>query len=784
MKRVFPVILVSMVLLGTGFSLGNPGRNSRISSGYLAVEPAYAGFTRTLPRNRALLPFERFERYRDQGEWDSAVKVLTAILRENKRLLPYVNAAFAELEIARGETTSAMVYAASAAATLDRAVARSAARLLAGWKEAAGETAVAFRIYGRLAAAPENDRRFEDAMEAERLRMRLGDTQTALMHLKRLLKHERNPQRRARIVEQVLAAENPSSIKTLRRYADAYYTAGDFPKARRLYYRAFSIARSGKRPSRGYSRGEAELIYRQARSEERADDFRTAIRTYKKIRAHAPKYRPEEIYYRIGLCYQRLGKDRTGEKYFRKALRATRKPRHRDDIWYRMALRRDNRKHRKEAVAFYSKILKHHSRSSWADDAAWRIGLGLLEDGKEEAALAAFEKALKRYPRSDYAPAFAYWRGRILERMGRRAEAAAAYAAVLETPGMPYYRARAVEGFERLGAELPDTMEKTAKEFYERGETIAGMNRLRVVREIGTNERSVAAARQLRKWVLESPPWGALAEATGGAFESRILSTIEGARGNEVSKERLEEIEALIGIGAFGLAGQELLATGVTPPDQPEKRVMLARLMAEAGRYREAIREVGSVVEASPVPVDPLSVPPLVADLWYPHFYADLARREARRYGIDTRLILAVIREESRFQADVASWAGARGLMQIMPSTGRMLAKSTGLEDFHVSWLNRPEINLRLGVHYLNNLAKMYGGRWFLALAGYNAGPGNTNRWVRQFPVEDEESWIERIEFRETRRYVKKVLGTYAIYRQLDGERLRLTNAFKTHGEG
>ena len=210
------------------------------------------------------------------------------------------------------------------------------------------------------------------------------------------------------------------------------------------------------------------------------------------------------------------------------------------------------------------------------------------------------------------------------------------------------------------------------------------------------------------------------------------------------------------------------MSLGIGDATSPEKIVSIARLLAEGGRYREAIRQIGVLIDQSPLPVDPASVPPIVADLWYPRFYARIAEKEAKRYDMDDRFVLSVIREESRFDAGISSWAGARGLMQIMPSTGRHLAKSLNLKGYRTAKLTDPEINIQLGVHYLSSLSRMYDGKLYMVLAGYNAGPGNTNRWVRQFKTTDEEMWIERIEFRETRRYVKKVLGTYAVYRQLD----------------
>ena len=145
----------------------------------------------------------------------------------------------------------------------------------------------------------------------------------------------------------------------------------------------------------------------------------------------------------------------------------------------------------------------------------------------------------------------------------------------------------------------------------------------------------------------------------------------------------------------------------------------------------------------------------MVAELLYPHFYSPIIKSEARKYGLDHRFVLAIIREESRFDPGIASWAGAQGLMQIMPATGRSIAKSLKIRSFKREQLQNPETNIAMGTYYINRMKKQYDGREYMALSGYNAGPGNTSRWARQNPSLDEEIWIEKISFNETRALCK-----------------------------
>jgi soluble lytic murein transglycosylase len=148
----------------------------------------------------------------------------------------------------------------------------------------------------------------------------------------------------------------------------------------------------------------------------------------------------------------------------------------------------------------------------------------------------------------------------------------------------------------------------------------------------------------------------------------------------------------------------------------------------------------------------------------YPFPYKDLILAEAPEKGLDPFLVAGLIRQESMFSADIASGAGARGLMQIMPATGRSLARGAGIRRFDVDMLNRPEINIHFGTTYFAEMLDRFGGRVGAALAGYNAGPHRVQQW-RDFPEwEDEELFMERIPYDETRDYLKKVQQNARIY--------------------
>jgi soluble lytic murein transglycosylase len=148
--------------------------------------------------------------------------------------------------------------------------------------------------------------------------------------------------------------------------------------------------------------------------------------------------------------------------------------------------------------------------------------------------------------------------------------------------------------------------------------------------------------------------------------------------------------------------------------------------------------------------------PPWWARLWYPLRYANIVRGHATHYDLDPALLAAVIEEESKFRSDARSSAGAIGLMQLQPATARGIAVRTGGSQFVLSDLYDPEINVRYGAWYLHHLMLKYGDER-LALAAYNAGQQNVDRWRERG---------QGVRFAETRAYIDKVERLKGIYRR------------------
>ena len=155
----------------------------------------------------------------------------------------------------------------------------------------------------------------------------------------------------------------------------------------------------------------------------------------------------------------------------------------------------------------------------------------------------------------------------------------------------------------------------------------------------------------------------------------------------------------------------------------------------------------------------------VIQELTLPLRHEDIIRQQAREKDVDAALIAAVIYAESKFD-DRTSSAGARGLMQITPEAASDIERHSGGTSFELGDLSDPEINIRYGTFLLRELLDRYDGDVAAALAAYNAGPGNADRWGGS------ELTVAEIPFPETRAYVEDVLDKQRAYREKYGREL------------
>jgi soluble lytic murein transglycosylase len=154
-----------------------------------------------------------------------------------------------------------------------------------------------------------------------------------------------------------------------------------------------------------------------------------------------------------------------------------------------------------------------------------------------------------------------------------------------------------------------------------------------------------------------------------------------------------------------------------------------------------------------------------VREITLPLRHEDVIRQQAAEKGLDPSLIAGVIYVESRFR-DQTSAAGAKGLMQITPATAQFIARRSGGSQFELKDLGTPQINISYGSFYLRYLLSRYGGNETLALAAYNGGEGNVDRWIVEAGRRDRAFRVRDIPFPETRAYVTSVEQAQADYRK------------------
>jgi soluble lytic murein transglycosylase len=155
-----------------------------------------------------------------------------------------------------------------------------------------------------------------------------------------------------------------------------------------------------------------------------------------------------------------------------------------------------------------------------------------------------------------------------------------------------------------------------------------------------------------------------------------------------------------------------------------------------------------------------------VREITLPLRHEDIIRQQAREKGLDPSLIAAVIYAESHFRDGQTSPAGALGLMQLTPATAHYIARKSGGTQFVVDDLATPQVNIAYGAYYLRYLLRRYDGNEDLALAAYNAGEGNVDKWIARARTHGRALTIAAIPYGETRAYVQRVESVRRDYRK------------------
>jgi soluble lytic murein transglycosylase len=372
---------------------------------------------------------------------------------------------------------------------------------------------------------------------------------------------------------------------------------------------------------------------------------------------------------------------------------------------------------------------------------------GTVDDG---LVAALFERALGH---QRLGTAARYHRASALARLGRHGEARSELRRVIEDDStrLPFY---AMWARQRLAA-LPRAAGDDAKA----GDAAAVPTR-RVARP-----RPVPSTAEVERRLR------ALARSHGDAFPffGRALVLLQlgerDAARDEIYEAYLAFREAS-GNGALR-AGLPAVLLGDTPPRRRvSEATRRARRNLPAGAQEDLARVAAGLGEAGlAIKLRGFSVTGT-----RPGAFREEVERAAALHGVDPDLLHAVMRVESVYDPRIISYAGAIGLMQIMPRTGRSIAHALGRDGFTVDELLDPATNVEFAAWYLASLLRRWDGRLPLAIASYNGGPHNVRRWLRDHsPDMPLDAFLERIGFDQTHRYVRRVLTHYEAYRALRG---------------
>ena len=202
-----------------------------------------------------------------------------------------------------------------------------------------------------------------------------------------------------------------------------------------------------------------------------------------------------------------------------------------------------------------------------------------------------------------------------------------------------------------------------------------------------------------------------------------------------------------------------------TRRNQPYADALMSELYNYSGDTLSMMRSLRAAFPQLAT-VEQDSVPPYFLRMYYPIKYENAIRKYSRKNGLDPHLIMGLIHQESFYNPRTKSSAGAIGLMQLMPATGKELG-SRLFHGFSVARLENPEVNIELGTMHFRYLVDLLGGKVELAIASYNAGQGNVLKWRRAAPGKPMDEFLESIPFSETRTYVKRVTMLGAAYARM-----------------
>ncbi len=367
-----------------------------------------------------------------------------------------------------------------------------------------------------------------------------------------------------------------------------------------------------------------------------------------------------------------------------------------------------------QALSAFRELQQRFPSGSRASYAHWKAAWLTLRQGHNDAAKNEFDEQIQLYPSGNEVSNALYWRARLAEEDNQPALARAYYQKLSDRFRNYYY---AELGRERL-KKLPPGDDPPGQ--YPLLDRIPPLDAPKIV--------------------LTDPP----------ADDLRLQKAQLLSNGGLIDFAARElQAAASAGGGNWGLAEE-------------------ARIFSDTGHYDRAIELMKHSVP-SYFAVDIPYLPRAYWEALFPRAYWDDLKKHSIANGLDPYLVASLIRQESEFNPVAVSRANAVGLMQLLPRTGKLVAKQENLKRYNASQLYTPGVNLQLGTRYFRGMVNQFGGTFEYALAAYNAGSDRVVEWLGQGKYRDAPEFVESIPFTETREYVQAIMRNASVYRQLYG---------------
>ena len=492
-----------------------------------------------------------------------------------------------------------------------------------------------------------------------------------------------------------------------------------------------SLSHLPKKPDARTAYAKANTYYSHKR-------YNQAIRSFRNfIREHSGDQRVAQAHYMVGRAHQSAGHYTRAEQVFRTVHERYGSP----AALYRIASLSVRKDREAKAIAAYADFARRFPRHGLADDALWHAAKAAERKSQFARAATLYGRLAEHYPQTDYGDEARWSAGFALYCQEQYSEALAAFERAGQQARQPHIIDQSLYWAGKSAERLGRTEDATA--FYRRA--AAGFPRSYY------SARAVLSGHKDQVQLEKRP--------TDDPRQDDVRALAHGVQ--------LERAGLLNQLGLRDWSAAEM-EQAVLDYEGHKTALKAIRDYYEAlGHRDQAMRLSLRLFDGQ----DPEELPRI-----YPTYYWEEIAAAAAEAEIDPYLVLSVIRQESTFNEKAVSRAGARGLMQIMPKTGRHLARRLEVNPFELRALFDPAVSIRFGSYFLGDQMRRFttdAGAdlgFELGLAAYNAGPHNARRWLKTFPSEDPDAFVERIPFKETRLYVKLVLRNYAIYKALSDD--------------